>query len=66
MAYNVISGSGAPRTDPGLDRFRRRSVIHSELQMLLLELQLKTSNNVTKCLGVEMNNDHIEASKIIR
>ena len=29
--------------DPGSDGFRRRSVIHSELQMLLLELKLKTS-----------------------
>ena len=52
--------------DPGSDRFRRLSVIHSELQMLLLELKLKTSNNVTKCLGVEMNNDQIAASKMIR
>ena len=52
--------------DPGSDRFRRRSVIHSELQMLLIELELKTSNNVTKCSGVEMNNNPIAASKIIR
>lgn len=52
--------------DQGSDRFRRRSVIHSELQMLLLELKLKTSNNVTKCLGVETNNDQIVASKMIR
>ena len=52
--------------DPGSVRFRRRSVIHSELQMLLLELKLKTSNNVTNCLGVEMNNDQIVGSKMIR
>ena len=48
--------------DPGSKRFRRRSMIHCELQMLLLELKLKTSNNVTKCLGVEMNNDQAVAS----
>ena len=41
-------------------------VIHSELQMLLRELKLKTSINVAKCLGVEMNNDQIVASKMIR
>ena len=58
MTYNVTSGSGAPQ-DPG-------SVIHSELQMLLIELKLKTSNNVTKCLGLEMKNDQILASKMIR
>ena len=65
MAYNVTSGSGAPQTRAQIgrsDRFRRRSVIHSELQMLLLELNLETSNNVTKCLGVDMNNDQIVAS----
>ena len=48
-AYNLTSSSGA---DPGSDRYRRRSVIHSELQMLLRELKLKTTNNVTKCLGL--------------
>ena len=50
--------------DPGSHRFRRCWVIHSELQMLLLELKLKTSNNVTKCLGVEVNNNQIVASKM--
>ena len=65
MAYNVTSGSSAT-PDPGSDHFRRHSVIYSELQMLLLELKLKTSNNITKCLGVEMNNDQIVASKMIQ
>ena len=32
--------------DPCSDRFRRRAVIHNELQMLLLEHKPKTSNNV--------------------
>ena len=41
------------------------SVIHSELQMPLIELKLKTSNNVTKCLGLEMDNNQIVASKMI-
>ena len=58
MVYNVtFRFQGTP--DPG-------PVIHSELQMLLIELKLKTSNNVTKCLGLEMNNDQIVASKMIR
>ena len=48
MAYNVTSGSGAPQT---------QAQIHSELQMQLIELKPKTSNNVIKCLGLEMNND---------
>ena len=47
----VTFGSGAP-PDPGSERFRRRSVIHSELEMLLLESKRETSNNVTKCLGL--------------
>ena len=38
--------------DPGSDRFRRRSVIHSELQILLFEQkQLKTSNKRHQVLG---------------
>ena len=58
MAYNVTSGSGAPQT-------RAQTVSdHSELQMLLFELKLKTSND--ECLGVEMNNDQIVASRMIR
>ena len=50
---------------PGLRPFQTPLSDHSELQMLLLELKLETSNNVTKCLVVEMNNDQIVASKIM-
>ena len=59
MVYNVTSGSNAPQTspDPG-------SVIHSEATNI--ELKLETSNNVTKCLGLEMNNNQIVALKMIQ
>ena len=57
---------GVVHVNPGSDRFKRRSVIHSDLKILLLAPKLKTSNNVTKCLRVEMNNDKNVASKIIR
>ena len=66
MAYNVTSGSGAPQIRAQTVSDVAQPVIHSELQMLLLELKLKTSNNVTKCFGVETSNDKIVTSKMIR
>ena len=61
MAYNVTSGSDALR--PGI-----RPPVSDAAQWFTVnyELNLKPSNNVTKCLGVEMNNDQIVASKMIQ
>ena len=42
MAYNVTSGSGAPHTRAQTVSDARRSVIDSELQMLLLKLELES------------------------